>query len=65
MSVMKANPDYSLSIDAKDKFDRLWLDEIQFFKEIPWHNINRANKAKEFAARVYALAIEKTKQQKI
>jgi hypothetical protein len=56
---------YTLKVEAQREFDRLWLEEIQYFKEVPWHNVARANKAKEFAARVYALAIEKQKQENI
>ena len=66
MSVINIKPpSYTLSPDDQVKFDRMWLEEIQFFKEVPWHNINRSNKAKEFAAKVYALSIEKTKKPKI
>jgi len=54
-------PDYTLFNDDLVDFEHLWLDEIQYFKEVPYHNNVRSKKAKEFAARVYALAIEKQK----
>jgi len=56
---MSWNPKYTLSDFEKLRFNILWREEIQFFKEVPWRNRKHMENAKNFAERVYALALEK------
>jgi hypothetical protein len=60
MSTM--NPKYSLSDRERERFNRLWREEIQFFPEVPWRIPKHCENAKRFAARVYGLALEEQKQ---
>ena len=55
---MSWNSKYTLSDLERLKFNILWREEIQFFKEVPWKNKEHAENAKNFAERVYALALE-------
>ena len=52
------NPKYTLSELEKLRFNILWREEIQFFKEVPWRDRKHFDNAKNFAERVYALALK-------
>ena len=55
-------PKYSLSTMEQQRFDVLWREEIQFFREVPWMTPKHFENAKRFAERVYGLALEEQKQ---